>query len=149
MQLALVAALSVAAALTLDSLVPSPAPLAAQQGTDLATRIAGTWHGRRTTPISIKPESFTMNWKQGPDGHMVGSIAAPGEAKYPVKVVWSSDTAFIYESAPHISSLLHERVVTRATVHFSGNNLNGKFEARPTKYEGKTTTGTFMASRSA
>jgi hypothetical protein len=30
-----------------------------------------------------------------------------------------------------------------------GNQVNGKFEARPTKYEGTTTTGTFTALRSA
>jgi len=48
-----------------------------------------------------------------------------------------------------MSALLHERVITRATVHFDGNQLNGTFEARPTKYEGKTTTGTFTALRSA
>jgi hypothetical protein len=124
-------------------------PRLAQQGSDLAARLAGTWHGHRTTPLSIKADSFTMSWKKAPDGHMAGTIATAGETKYPVNVVWSSDTAFIYESAPHVSALLHERVVTRGTVHFAGNQLNGTFEARPTKYEGKTTTGTFTALRSA
>ncbi|HZM25765.1 MAG TPA: hypothetical protein VFB89_00205 [Gemmatimonadales bacterium] len=146
MQLTFLAALALAAA-SLDSYLPSPAP--AHQGTDLAARLTGTWHGRRTTPISIRADSFTMSWKRAPDGHMAGTVATAGEAKYPVNVVWSSDTAFIYESGPHMSALLHERVITRATVHFDGNQLNGTFEARPTKYEGKTTTGTFTALRSA
>lgn len=149
MQLTLLAALTVAAAVTLDSYAPALAPAPNQQGTDLATRLAGTWQGRRTTPISLKPDSFTMHWQKAADGHMTGTIARPGEAKYPVNVVWSSDTAFIYESAPHMSALFHEQVVTRATVHFDGSQLNGKFEARPTKSEGKTTGGSFTATRSA
>jgi hypothetical protein len=75
-------------------------------------------------------------------------VNVPGERKYPVNVVWASDTAFIFESAPHLSRVLHERVVMRSLVHFKGDQLAGTFDARPTTYAGRTITGSFDAVRS-
>lgn len=147
MQLALYSLVGVAAAVAIDAYLPAPLP--ATQGSGLAGRLIGTWHGSRTTPISIKPETFTVTWRKTPDGHLAGTVTVPGQPKYAVNVVWSSDTAFIYESAAHMSQLLHHKVVTRSVAHFKGEALQGTFEARPTTYEGKTTTGNFTATRSA
>jgi hypothetical protein len=152
MQFVLGAAVGLATALALDASLPPANPATsgtAMQGTTLAARLAGKWTGRRTMPVSIKPANFTMVWRKAPDGHLTGTVAMPGQPKYPVNVVWSSDTAFIYESAPHLSRELHEKVVTRSVVHFKGSELDGTFEARPMHYSGKTISGHFTATRAA
>jgi hypothetical protein len=150
MQFALLGAVGLAAVLAVEAgMTPNHAATVPLAGRDpgLVTRIAGKWKGERTTSISARPLDFTMYWHAAPDGKVTGSVKPKGEHAYPVKVVWSSDTAFIYESAPHMSHLLHERVVTRGEAYFKGHELQGSFEARPTRYEGKTITGKFSASR--
>jgi hypothetical protein len=151
-QLALYAAGGVAAAITLAAAAApkaAAAPLATRPDSVLAARLDGTWTGHRSTSISMHPQPFTMAWRTAPDGHVTGMVTVPGERKYPVNVVWTSDTAFIFESAPHLSRALHERVVTRSLVHFKGDQLAGTFDTRPTKYAGKTITGRFNAVRSS
>jgi hypothetical protein len=152
MHTAFLGALSVAAALGLDAaLTPqySAAPLTAGPGSALTTRIAGQWTGERTTSLSTRPQRFTMIWNAAPTGRLTGMVRSPGQPMYAVNVVWSSDTAFIYESAPHFSHALHEHVVTRGVVHLKGKMLEGRLDTRPTKYEGRTITGTFTATRAS
>ncbi len=152
MQLAFYAAGGVAAAIALAATaapkVPA-APLGTRPDSVLAARLDGTWSGHRSTSIALHPQQFTMAWRTAPDGHVTGMVTVPGERKYPVNVVWTSDTAFIFESAPHLSRALHEQVVMRSLVHFKGDQLAGTFDARPTKYTGKTITGSFNAVRSS
>jgi hypothetical protein len=151
-QLAFYAAGGVAAAIALAAPAApkaAAAPPATRSDSVLAARIDGTWAGHRSTLISLRPQRFTMSWRTAPDGHLTGTVIMPGERRYPVNVVWASDTAFIYESAPHVSRVLHERVVTRGLVHFKGDQLAGTFDARPTKYTGRTLTGSFNAVRSS
>jgi hypothetical protein len=88
-----------------------------------------------------------MIWLEAPDGHVTGTLAVAHQ-QYPMTVVWSSDTAFIAESAPHRSRLLHEMVVTRTVGRLKGTELVGTFEARPTSYSGETLSGSFEATRS-
>lgn len=152
MHLAFYAAGGVAAAIALaapaapGAAAPSPATV---RDSVLAARIDGTWRGHRTTSISTRPQQFTVTWRTAPDGHVTGMVTVPGERKYPVNVVWTSDTAFIFESAPHLNRALHEQVVMHSLVHFKGDRLVGTFDARPTRYAGRTLTGTFKASRSS
>ena len=150
MQLVLLGAVGLAAMMAVEAgMTPNRAATVPVAGPDpgLVTRIAGRWKGERTTSISARPLDFTMYWHATPDGDVTGTVRPKGERAYPVKVVWSSDTAFIYESAPHMSHLLHERVVTRGVAHFKGHEILGSFEARPTRYEGKTISGKFSAAR--
>lgn len=152
MQLAFYAAGGVAAAIALAATAAPKAfaaPLATRRDSILAARIDGTWAGHRSSSISLRPQQFTMSWRTAPDGHLTGMVNVPGERKYPVNVVWASDTAFIFESAPHLSRMLHERVVMRSLVHFKGDQLAGTFDARPTKYTGRTITGSFDAVRTS
>lgn len=122
---------------------------AAQDTTQLASRLAGTWTGQVTNSGSARPQRLTMVWQKAPDGHMTGTVVPASGAKYPVNVVWSSDTAFIWESAPHKSPLLDRNVVTRSLVHFKAHALEGTFEARPTRYGGTTLTGDFSLTRTS
>jgi hypothetical protein len=78
---------------------------------------------------------------------MTGTVVAASGAKYPLNVVWSSDTAFIWESAPHKSPVLGTNVVTRSLVQFKAHALEGTFEARPTTYSGRTLTGHFSVTQ--
>jgi hypothetical protein len=122
---------------------------AAQDTTQLASRLAGTWTGQVTNSGSARAQRLTLVWRKTPDGHMAGMVVAASGAKYPLHVVWSSDTAFICESAPHKSPLLGENVVTRSLVHFDAHALEGTFEARPTTYGGRTLTGHFSVTRTS
>jgi len=97
---------------------------------------------------SARAQRLTLVWQKTPDGHMTGTVVAASGAKYPVNVVWRSDTAFIWESAPH-KSLLDKNVVTRSLVYFKGHALEGTFEARPTTYSGTTLTGHFSVTRTS
>lgn len=150
MQLALLAALSAGTAAALAaSGVPArvPAEAAAPPDSALAARIAGHWTGRRTSSNTKQADHMAMTLSKSDDGALEGSVTVAGEPAVPVQVVWTSDTAFILESAPHKSSDLHERVVTRSLVYFKGDSLTGKFESRPMKYEGKTASGNFEVGR--
>ena len=98
---------------------------------------------------SARAQRLTLVWQKTPDGHMTGTVVAASGAKYPVNVVWRSDTAFIWESAPHKSPLLDKNVVTRSLVYFKGHALEGTFEARPTTYSGTTLTGHFSVTRTS
>lgn len=113
----------------------------------LAARLTGTWSGHREDSTSTKAQPFTMTWKQAPDGEMTGRVAITHGPSYTTRVVWSSDTAFITESAPHKSDELKESVVTRTVTHFKGDSLVGQFEMRPTSFKGHTLTGHFAATR--
>lgn len=113
----------------------------------LAARLSGTWSGNRVESRAAKAHPFTMTWKQAPDGEMTGRVAPAHEPAYTTRVVWSSDTAFITESAPHKSPELNESVVTRTVTHFKGDSLVGQYELRPTSFTGHTLTGHFTAAR--
>lgn len=150
MQPAILAALGAGTAVLLAaSSAPARVPATATAPTDsaLATRIAGQWAGRRTRANSSRSDRMTMKLSRAAQGDIEGTVAVAGEPAFPVQVVWTSDTAFILESAPHQSGALHEQVVTRSLVHFKGDSLAGKFESRPMKYEGKTATGDFEVGR--
>ena len=122
---------------------------ATQDTTKLASKLAGTWTGQVTPSDSATAQRITMVWLKAPDGHMTGTVVHAAGAKYPVNIVWSSDTAFIWESAPHKSPFLGTNVVTRSLVHFKAQALEGTFEARPTTYRGKTLTGRFNVTRTS
>jgi hypothetical protein len=115
----------------------------------LASRLSGTWSGNRVDSGSAKGHPFTMTWKQAPDGEMTGRVALAHGPAYTTRVVWSSDTAFITESAPHKSPELKESVVTRTVTHFKGDSLVGQYELRPTSFTGHTLTGHFAAARTS
>jgi len=152
MQLVLLAALGAGTAVALAASgtpARAPATLTAPPDSALAARIAGHWIGRRTGSQSKRPDPMTMTLSKASDGGLDGQVSVAGEPAFPVQVVWSSDTAFILESAPHQSAGLHEQVVTRSLVHFKGDSLTGRFESRPMKYEGKTATGNFEVGRQA
>jgi hypothetical protein len=125
---------------------PSPAHHA-HQGTGVAAELAGTWTGHRTIRQSGRTDPLQMTWLKGSDGRVTGTVAVARE-KYPMTVVWSSDTAFIAESAPHHSRVLNEMVVTRTVGHLKGTELVGTFEARPTAYSGRALAGSFEVTRS-
>jgi hypothetical protein len=145
----LCAGLAAGAFFAFGSATPATGSLAtpANQGTGLAAELAGTWTGHRTIVQTGRTEPLRMVWLKAPDGRVTGTMAVAHE-KYPVTVVWSSDTAFIAESAPHRSRVLNEMVVTRTVGHLRGTELVGTFQARPTAYSGRTLTGSFEAARS-
>ena len=95
------------------------------------------------------PEPVKLTWSAAPDGGVEGTLSVRRQPSFPVNVVWTSDTAFIFESAPHPSNALDEQVVTRGVVHFKSDSLEGTFDARPTTYKGRTLTGSFMVGRSS
>jgi hypothetical protein len=115
--------------------------------TALASRLIGHWTGARYDSGSTTPHPFSMQWKKAPDGHLAGMVTASAQKPYETNVVWSSDTGFVTESAPHRSSELNEEVVTRSVAHFKGDSLVGTFELRPMTYRGKSETGKFSATR--
>jgi hypothetical protein len=81
---------------------------------------------------------------------IAGGHGGDGERiELPTQVVWSSDTAFITESAPHKSPEIGEQVVTRMINHFKGDSLTGTFELRPTSYKGRSLNGHFTAARTS
>jgi hypothetical protein len=150
MQLILFAALSAGTAVALAASgapTHAPATVTAPPDSALATRIAGHWTGQRTSASAKQARRMAMTLTKSTEGGLDGKVSVAGEPAFPVRVVWTSDTAFILESAPHRSSDLHEQVVTRSVVHFKGDSLTGKYESRPMKYEGKTATGNFEVGR--
>jgi hypothetical protein len=152
MQLVLFAGLSTAAAVALAASgapARATAPLTAPTDSALAARIGGTWTGHRTSSLSKTPEPVKLTWSAASDGGVEGTLSVRRQPSFPVNVVWTSDTAFIFESAPHPSDALDEQVVTRGVVHFKGDSLEGTFDARPTTYKGRTLTGSFMVGRSS
>jgi hypothetical protein len=88
-----------------------------------------------------------MSWKKATDGHLVGAVAPTSGPAYETNVVWSSDTGFVTESAPHQSKELNEEVVTRMVAHLKADSLSGKFEMRPVTYGGRSVAGNFIATR--
>jgi hypothetical protein len=143
-------ALALGAAAGLASAAMAAAPPAQGQQPALASRLAGTWKGTGTDSASHRSQPITLNWRKASDGHMTGTVALKGESKYPVNVVWSSDTAFIYESAPHESATLNEKVVTRTLARFKGDSLVGHYELRPAKgNKGRSLKGSFSVSKQA
>jgi hypothetical protein len=149
MRSSLCAGLAAGAFCALGAAAPATGPLATpdHQGTGVATELAGTWTGHRTITTTGRSDPIRMVWLKAPDGQVKGTVAVARE-KYPMTVVWSSDTAFIAESAPHRSRALNEMVVTRTLGHLKGSELVGTFEARPAGYGGRTVTGSFEATRS-
>jgi hypothetical protein len=145
--LGLAAMIAVAAQPRLAHAATAPRP--AQDTTKLSSRLAGTWTGEVTNSGSARAQRLSMVWRKAPDGHMTGTVVSASGAKYPVNVVWSSDTAFIAESAPHRSPLLGTNVVTRSVFHFKAHALEGTFEARPTTYSAETLTGHFTVTRTS
>jgi hypothetical protein len=90
-----------------------------------------------------------MTWKKDTTGSMIGTVKPASGSAYAAKVVWSADTGFVIESAPHTSNQLHETVVTRMVSHLKGDSLWGTFEMRPTAYKGRTEEGRFSATKHA
>jgi hypothetical protein len=153
MNMALYTALGLGALLAVGTpLGLSPPTMAAQAPGDtvaLASKLAGKWSGTRFDSSSTAGRKFTMGWKKASDGKLVGTVAMANGSSYQTHVVWSSDTAFITESAPHKSPETGEQVVTRMVNHFKGDSLTGTFELRPTKYKGRSLNGHFTAARTS
>jgi len=149
MRHALSAAWPLAAAIFLETASATPALARSQTGPDatLAAHLSGGWTGQRYSANSAQIQHLTMTWHTMPNGQPRGAVTIARQKAYPVNVVWSAGNSFIYESAPHLSRTFHERVVVRGVAHFSNGVLRGTFEARPTRYEGSTITGTFSAAR--
>jgi hypothetical protein len=156
MQLAFVAAAGVAAVMVLapqpsariEPQHSTPAPVTSPD-TALTGRVAGTWVGHRTASPGAREQQFRMVWHRAADGRLTGMVVPRGQPGHEVTAVWSSDTAFISESAPYMSRQLHERVVTRSVVYLKNGSLQGTFDTRPTRYEGRSLKGTFQAVRSS
>ena len=155
MQLAIVAAVGVAAVMALEvqpisradtPLAASPAVATVRDST-LSSRVAGTWIGSRKAKSPRMEQQFRLVWHRARNGNLTGTIKPSGMAGHPITAVWSSDTALIAESAPYMSHRLHERVVTRSVIRLNHGTLVGTFETRPTHYSGRTVRGTFTANR--
>ena len=113
----------------------------------LASKLTGTWTGGRHDSASSAPQAFTMTWKKDTTGSMTGTVKPGAGPAYEAKVVWSADTGFVIESAPHSSKQLHEQVVTRMVSHLKGDSLWGTFEMRPAAYKGRSAEGSFTAAK--
>jgi hypothetical protein len=120
---------------------------AAADSTDLARELLGNWKGTRYESGSLAPHQFTMKWNKAPDGHLSGTVDPAAGPAYMTRVVWSADTGFVSESAPHQSQELQEEVVTRIAAHLYPDSLSGKFEIRPMTFRGRSVTGNFTAVR--
>src|SRR5690348_5440731 len=66
----------------------------------LASKLVGRWTGTRFDSSNAAGQNFMVNWKKTPDG-LLGTVRMADGSSYATRVVWSSDTAFITESAPH------------------------------------------------
>jgi len=126
---------------------PVDATASATADTTLASKLAGTWSVTRYDSSSKVGKKFTISWAKDTAGTLNGTVKMPRGPSYATKVVWSSDTAFIAESAPHKSADLNEEVVTRMVSHFKGDSLTGTFEQRPMAYQGRSESGRFVAAR--
>ena len=121
-----------------------PAP--AQTMSAVPDRLLGTWTAKGYDAGSTKAQPFTLTWSRSPDGSMGGTIAFASGEKYDVKLVSTSDTTIVYESAPHRSPTLKAQVVTRTTAKMVGDSLTGTYVAKATK-GGKVLKGRFTALR--
>jgi hypothetical protein len=141
-----------AVGLTGAAVHPTPPRATSTAGTTvdstlLARHLVGHWKGTRYDAGSAAGHQFTMSWKQASDGHLSATVASDAGPAYQANVVWSSDTGFVTESAPHRSQELNEEVVTRMVAQLKGDSLSGKFEMRPMTYAGRSVAGTFAAAR--
>jgi hypothetical protein len=143
------AAIGIGSLLTLGLPHRPPAHVSASTAADttLASKLAGTWSVTRYDSSSKAGKKFTISWAKDTAGAVTGTVKMPNGPSYATRVVWSSDTAFIAESAPHRSAELDEQVVTRMVSHFKGDSLTGTFEQRPMAYKGRSESGRFVASR--
>ena len=122
------------------------APAATPAMSAVADRLLGTWTARGYDAGSTKAQQFAITWTRAPDGGLVGTIAFQPGATYDVKVVSTSDSMIVYESAPHHSPTLKGQVVTRTEARLVGDSLMGTYEARATE-GAKTLKGKFVAKR--
>jgi hypothetical protein len=114
--------------------------------TALPDRLLGSWKAQGYDAGSSRAQPFTITWTRAPDGSLAGKIAFEGGEQYDVKVVSTTDTMIVYESAPHRSPTLKARVVTRTRARMVGDTLVGSYTARAGK-GGKALSGTFRATR--
>jgi hypothetical protein len=117
-----------------------------QTMTALPDRLLGSWKALGYDSGSSRAQPFTMTWSRSPDGSLAGVIAFKGGEKYNVKVVSTTDTLIVYESAPHRSPTLKSQVVTRTQARMVGDTLVGTYTARAGK-GGKVLKGRFTATR--
>ena len=108
-------------------------------------RLLGSWMAQGYDAGSNRPQAFTLTWSRSPDGSLGGTVAFRGGETYNVKIVSTSDTTFVYESAPHQSPTLKAQVVTRTQARLVGDTLIGTYEARAKT--GKVLRGKFTAKR--
>ncbi len=118
----------------------------AQTMSAVPDRLIGSWTAKGFDAGSKRPQAFTITWSRAPDASLVGQIAFASGEKYDVKVVSTSDTMIVYESAPHRSPTLNTQVVTRTTAKMVGDSLTGSYVAKATK-GAKTLRGRFTAVR--
>jgi hypothetical protein len=131
-----------------DTAATPAAPTTTPDAGALASRLEGTWNAEGRDSGSSRAQKFTITWTRAPDGGLTGKVSfQPGET-YNVKVVSSSDSAFVYESDPHRSPTLKADVVTRTEARLSGDSLTGDYEARAAS-GGKTLRGRFTARKAA
>jgi hypothetical protein len=121
-------------------------PAAAQTMSAVPDRLLGTWTAKGYDAGSKRPQPFTITWSRGPDGSLAGMIAFRSGEHYNVKVVSTSDSMIVYQSAPHRSPTLKTQVVTRTTAKMVGDSLTGTYQAKATKGS-KVLKGRFTAVR--
>ena len=109
-------------------------------------RLLGSWSAQGYDAGSSRPQAFTLTWSRSPDGSLGGTVAFRGGETYNVKIVSTSDTAFVYESEPHRSPTLKAQVVTRTQAKLVGDTLTGTYEAKAAT-GGKVLRGRFRATR--
>jgi hypothetical protein len=114
--------------------------------TALPDRLLGSWKAQGYDAGSSRAQPFTITWTRAPDGSLAGKIAFEGGEAYDVKVVSTTDTLIVYQSAPHRSPTLNTQVVTRTQARMVGDTLLGSYTARAST-GGKTLRGTFKATR--
>lgn len=122
------------------------APAPAQTMSAVPDRLLGSWTAKGYDAGSKRPQPFSITWSRAPDGSLGGTIAFRSGEKYNVKVVSTTDTMIVYESAPHRSPTLKTQVVTRTQARMVGDSLIGTYVARATK-GGKVLKGRFTAVR--
>jgi hypothetical protein len=114
--------------------------------TALPDRLLGSWKAQGYDAGSSRGQPFTLTWTRAPDGSLTGRVAFEGGEQYDVKVVSTTDTTIVYQSAPHRSPTLKAQVVTRTQARMIGDTLVGSYTARAGK-GGKVLRGTFRATR--
>jgi hypothetical protein len=124
----------------------APAPTAAAPAAELAPKLEGTWKAVGYDSGSTRPSRFTIVWQKAPDGSLVGTITPASGPKYEVRIVSSSDSGFVQESAPHRSPTLGVEVVTHTEARLTGDSLTGTYQAKATTGS-KSLSGKFSAKR--